>query len=68
MTTSVTVRSESLYSEEIRKKALKCGATSVSTRDTTNPNQEETVATFRRAADKKTFGTWVTKKFKGKQG
>ena len=66
MTTSVTVRSESFHSEEIRKKALKCGAISVSTRGTTNPNQEETVVIFRKAADKKTFNSWVTEKFKGK--
>lgn len=58
------VRSENSKAEEIRKKALKCGAGSVSTRGTTNPNQKETTACFKKVADRKAFEAWALEKFK----
>ncbi len=60
---TVRVRSECSASEEIRKKALKFGAISVSTKGT-NPNQEETTACFKKVADRRAFETWLkSKKF-----
>lgn len=59
-----SIRCEKTKAEEIRRKALKCRAGSVSTRGTNNPNQIETVAQFKKASDKEAFEKWATKKFK----
>lgn len=60
---SIRVRCEDSKVEEIRRRALKLGATSISSRVVVQ-NQVESVAVFKKAAAARDFKNWVISKCK----
>ena len=63
-TYQIRVRSEHSKAEEIRRRALKLGSCSVTTRPATGVNIVETLVEFKKIKDKSNFESWLKKKCK----